>query len=873
MLGRDINIMETVCIPADITAYALSPACCDQPPAGQPALSRLAPITQPNYIGLQLKNSLIQHDVLDHVDFHLTSPAEKNPRLTDLGANPPQLRPNRLGVYIHWSLPRLYRTAVSSADSYVAKDTSGRAQEQNPNPTFRRVPDRWLIIRHLDPATARPKGKLPEYQSWVIESNRLRRIDEIPEDADLETDVSPFVAYTSSNDDPAKAGGVLEDQAEVFIGMRTPHMEVSPGSGVKTSPSGPWTEKPGNFVDLTVMNSSNPLFSDYVPHNSNVFSMIDSFAYKDSPNDVDFKHLEHANADYFVLGWHSKFEDSPLAKSGVGGLESRLSTLLLNLDTGTDKAPDTVAKALADKGDACPVLVHGSVYHVVYDLQSKPRSFADEAAVKFTKDVKMEPLSMGTTALDGIITFLKAHNDDNHKDEEDTFGTGSGKLADDVLQLASLLYAADDSYDERIKAQDLMYTNNFARSDGGSYWSFNGKTEANKPPRTPDDKTEVPLLAKINEKQKQLDTGVQKLADLRWQLFAEWWKFVSDRDANDKEYLRQRYHPAVLQLKTSIQNLDATCKRLKFEINGGLGADGKPVPGLTSQVPCKQSAKPTFFIRRDPTLCIAGIDPGWPKDFMDKLAVKLEHQLKLDDRDKKVQDAAVFLPDSKSFPQNVRMAAQKLIAGYLGRIGTAVDDSVKGHKPWGNVNPFQPLFIEWEAQYYHIDRKKWSVSVRKSPVGQPHDQLRYGIDKDQQLGASDQNDYRSISGRVILTPQPVFSLEAVVRQVIDNAGPDMPLSKQQISDLLDNPDKGIRQLQFISAPLAGLTEHLLTRYEGAHVKPNLRKQGQALKALGPAVDACKAIDVPFDTNGRPTGKLMVELIDSERQVIPQLDRF
>lgn len=229
--------MENIAIPIDLTAFALSPSCCD----GQ---SKIAPITQPDYIGLRLDESLIQHDVLDHVDFHLTSPAKFNSRLTDLGSEKADLRKNRLGIYLHWSLPRLYRSATQFSDSTQpdpkkkADDTKDRSQ-----PVFPKVPNRYLIVRRL--AAQIPAGKLPEYQTWVVESDRKRRIDDIPDGVDLETDVTPFVAYEGNPDAP----DILATQAEVFIGQRHEH------SGWQAKPNG-WkedTSASAKFVDLTVM--------------------------------------------------------------------------------------------------------------------------------------------------------------------------------------------------------------------------------------------------------------------------------------------------------------------------------------------------------------------------------------------------------------------------------------------------------------------------------------------------------------------------------------------------------------------------------------------------------------------------------------------
>src|SRR2546423_15676983 len=103
--------MEKACLPINLDAFVLCEKSCD-------GLSKIAPITQPNYVALRLDdNNLIQHDLLDPIDFHHVAPVQQNPRLTDIGSNPPVFRENRLGVHLHWSLPRCYRTARADADS------------------------------------------------------------------------------------------------------------------------------------------------------------------------------------------------------------------------------------------------------------------------------------------------------------------------------------------------------------------------------------------------------------------------------------------------------------------------------------------------------------------------------------------------------------------------------------------------------------------------------------------------------------------------------------------------------------------------------------------------------------------------------------
>src|SRR5271155_721197 len=77
-----------------------------------PNVSRLE-LTTSSYTFLRLRDHLLANDLLDPVDLHCASPAELNSRVTDLGSG--NLHRNRLGVYVHWTLPQVYRTGTSAA--------------------------------------------------------------------------------------------------------------------------------------------------------------------------------------------------------------------------------------------------------------------------------------------------------------------------------------------------------------------------------------------------------------------------------------------------------------------------------------------------------------------------------------------------------------------------------------------------------------------------------------------------------------------------------------------------------------------------------------------------------------------------------------
>src|SRR5438045_3532359 len=66
---------------------------------------------------------------------------------------------------------------------------------------FRPVPNRWLITRRFDKSKGNILPDTPAtqaisvFESWVVESNRLRNIndDDIDENEDLEVNMTPFI--------------------------------------------------------------------------------------------------------------------------------------------------------------------------------------------------------------------------------------------------------------------------------------------------------------------------------------------------------------------------------------------------------------------------------------------------------------------------------------------------------------------------------------------------------------------------------------------------------------------------------------------------------------------------------------------------------
>ena len=91
------------------------------------------------FLRLGLQDYLLQPDLLDPVDLHAAKPSGLNARVTNLGTG--ERRRTRLGVYLHWVLPPLYRQALGSSGAASSNDTNVKQQ----------VPDSLYLSRDSMP--------------------------------------------------------------------------------------------------------------------------------------------------------------------------------------------------------------------------------------------------------------------------------------------------------------------------------------------------------------------------------------------------------------------------------------------------------------------------------------------------------------------------------------------------------------------------------------------------------------------------------------------------------------------------------------------------------------------------------------------------
>jgi len=819
-----------VCLPVKLDAFVLNPSACGKFPA-----ATLAPFAQPNFTFLRLDSQLMEPDVLPFHDLHNASPAAANPRVTDLATGKARL--DRQGVYLHWMLPRVYR---SGAAQPTAEGKAGLKQ-----PKFRAAPDRWMVVRRLhpgfQPADVVSSGRMRAVEAWVVESNKVRNITEFGFDVDVELECAPFIVGDDS--------GSLDSQAEIFIGAKTR--------------LGEWTEsRPSNeagFVRLDVAGAANPLFADFTSHNANVFSVLDNFAYKDAKNNTAY--LTHATASYYVVGWHSKADEDNLSNIGNASIASIFRESFLELKSGGDEIN-------LNAFPASRAVCHGAMYGVRYQPDNTGFTVPANDTAKRLADKNSHPVTVGTTPLDAVLSYIRAH------------AGSTTAVEDDILHLETLLLKQEDDIDSQQEALDMLTANNFKPAqDNGTHWYFsvtapnaaqNGLAASKKTDQifvpTPDQQDS---LATLNAAQAALDSASRELRQARWELFAKWWNFCADGT------LVARKGIATLSGETRAQadlvkSLQATVDRLGAAVDDAL----KPLTDAATKTSLvEKGGQPAFSKQADPTILIPGIENPWPVDWLKNLQVRLASQIAPKALPGTLPEGWAGLADivrgdvPKRLPRDIQDAASALLAEFFNlhpkddeadkwteqpstvlpvyhdhvtgnsglEIGVAPDGS--GRDQWNAVQPFFPLFLEFELRYYHLDKNLWEFGTPDiDPVPGNPPRARYGLKDGADVNGMTK-DERVIRGRILVLPQPGFLLSTNIKRLFSaTASADLPedlRSEKDQEDLLT----AVQQLAYLSSPLTGFSDHLVNLLNGTHIKPSIRLPGKPLTALKAAINA------------------------------------
>ncbi|KAK2465641.1 hypothetical protein APHAL10511_002185 [Amanita phalloides] len=923
-LINEFNIMtggrSNVCVPMKVEAYRLNAASANGP-------SRLAPLSQPDYTRLRIDKRL-SHDILGDVDLQDTARGpEISNRVTNLATG--ELRRERFGMYIHWVLPRFYRTGIAATESAASKladlrskhghpEPTGNIGERDPqSPTYRTLPPRWIVVRHITSKTP-SNANIPPFQAFVVESDRVSRIIDFGPDVDIEVEASPF-AYMKDKQ------STLAEQADIYIGYKQ-RLNSWQEAGLDSS-----IER----VPLSILSNVNPVFADYQPHNVNVFSILDNFSYEDN----GVKYLEKATANYYVMGWHPYSQEDPFyppqaAQDPCPSHKDRLEGCYMQLTE--DKSDEAVnwLKALLPQKDATKVLLHGALYQVEWDVYCKPPTVPADVIAKDYDD--FSPVSVGVNPIDALLAITHTF-----AIEQPTEDSKPHPLAQDILSLQTLIIKQDEDPDAQLEAADILFTSYFVPANGGGHWHVAGAGTSDDPdsPTIPEN-MERDVLSQVNRKQNAVDLCSREAQWIQWQIWAEWWKWVR---SNVKHTDHVDVQAKVAELVNRHELLIATVTNWNGEIRD-----------VAKEYNWELSALPRFYTCRDPTVLLCGIKSGWPTDWSDLLKVRLEsHIIKMSDifiNDSPPEDWDVFqsfvssvsgklpmdlqntcrllleeffvlqplasdtprqllrqeisvlqqfasntpcqlsqqqlsllqqfapgqlsqqqlpvleqvlsvlqhfasdtprqlsqqaLPVLQQFASDTppRLSQQALsvlrqFATYILHLRQPVPTNLcfplyhdldNSEAPelkvwrdrWNAKQPWFPLFVEWEIEYYHIDHELW-VPASREPYGPP--KLRFEIKEE----INDITNTRRIGGRSLVLPHSNMMLKNMIDKLLKN---------KNKTDELANLKSAIDKLDLLTLSLSSISGQLATKHQNTHLKSTVNVPGYGPLLLPEAVNA------------------------------------
>lgn len=492
---------------------------------------------------------------------------------------------------------------------------------------------------------------------------------------------------------------------------------------------------------------------------------------------------------------------------------------------------------------------HGAMYNVKWDANNKPQNIPADKVSNELHDVT--PVAIGTTPLDALLAYVKAHQPD---ETDDTIR----KVMTAIENIQKYLLVDEDTIDGHAKARDLLHNFNFDNFPGGTRFHISTAPDSGKPTAKPD-KDIIDKLGRINQEQVRLDSLDRTEQRLQWNLFSVWWSFVSQglpEGDTEKEKLTSDIKKQVKALMAEKTAIDTARK----ESNGQQGdlLNDPAIKDLIANDIIASTVYSNFQTQQDPNILVGHIESAWPHDWLESLFVRVNtditawksreelgqiqntvgiHKLPPNIQNTVVALVKEFVDLSSGDKTAPEATLQPLYHDTDPRFGTKRDD-------WGNTQPFFPLFMEWEAEYAHIDYEAWSLEARRFEADGT-DKYNFGIsDKEflwnkpewkPEVTPKRKQNIRILSGRVLVLPQASFSLQAQVKQVIDQTPAEelkKALKGMDPQDLI----RDLPKLTFLSSPMAGFHDHLLTMSQGTHIKPTIRQPGGKLFYIKDATD-------------------------------------
>ncbi|HLO03999.1 MAG TPA: hypothetical protein VK191_12895 [Symbiobacteriaceae bacterium] len=658
------------------------------------------------------------------------------------------------GVYLHWTLPAALR--------------QGAHETATGTTTYPLVPNRWLVLRYSGPLGARTAT------AWVVESDFL----------DPNQGTSPYI-------DP-----------------RASSLQVT-SIGRKVNLNNPqWTETGKPDLFLTAVSPANATFAAYQPYTENVFSIHDTL---DGLSDQE-------SLSYLVVGWYANSAKDPLA-------DGEFTTLLQELGW-----------SVSESETATQSIYHGLAWGVNWSKNGD----APSSAMPAPADVC---LAVGNTSIDALTALIAKQAADAGKQEI---------LNVELLEAFQydLLPTLDQPDGPQILEQKI-HEQWFGSQPGGYIWEIVARPGTDPDPNW----TEPAWLVELNQTQNALDEARLTMQSMQWELYALWWKqqyaahlppnrypsgmtpqmFADQLDPANQNGLLYKVYQQIETVKNLARQVpDGNSQSALAQAIATFAYD----QGLSPQYELKRANRPRFYQANNPVVLLAGTnasgllstDDALPCRFPDQIVTGLTFQgqpitlasLKggiptLDLTNLPAVVGALLVEFFFLDPLNATLIA----ARGLGTSDPAViqalqttmtaEQSLIGVVPaldlaaW--VQPWAPLFLMWEVDYYPISH---------DTSGTPNWTFD-GTDYAWTGNGAQTTTAISLSGRIFLTPQCAYNFQAQLKKYL-NLHPNPDLAA--LSDFITQTDGW----DFLSQSLDGFQQGLSLRNPLANRTPDASTQ-------------------------------------------------
>ncbi|KAK7420244.1 hypothetical protein QQX98_002899 [Neonectria punicea] len=760
---------------------------------------QIAPLNIPDHSSF-LPGEFSGPDAIHDVDLHSTRPWSANSRIADVSkllgsgdSGEQNLRTERLGVYLHWCLPRRFREG-QAVDKKQDQGLGVREQHGvEAGVKYTEVPDRWIIIRFIAKSD---KTEAPALTAFMVESNRIRRLGD-EEVADMEQEAAPFIDRSAT----------VEQQAEVFLGMKHKFQEA----WVDPDPKGQY------HSPLTIVDSANPLFADFQHHNFNVFSIHDDLSWSDDGKTLYaettavsyavFGYISHATAherlvchgSLFNVLWNRNKAPDLVEASTTGQVLLKKQTVALGQDSL--EAIQAYLQAYEDPD-------HFDWFGLFRESRQVIRQAgqAEKPGLKAPQDARsgFKPVSGGTR------WRLKDGRDEVKQAPK------PGELQAPVAGDMQLMYAKDtvQAFRDALDRHDRYLRHRLFCE----WWKRRSQTPGSLYSR---DDCQLESTKRINEAMKQLKTtqellnkcddtlksGTPRLIETtRPEFFSRMapaviiggmgtpWPSEFFQEQQDEPRDLKSLPLKLKDGKTALQTWLAALVDNSGQATGTICADHGMknfFKSATEETPWKEGASPEVLPGRLRELFAAfeNLDalnydvPGWVRAAVEDLV----EEWVLD------------------------MAGQDIA-------GLAPKKERKGlERHWDGRQPWRCLFLEWKIEYYHLPRRFWEL--RRKADGS----AEYKIIDSINISSFDgmERHKRVMSGRSILRPNPTWILNTILKQFLSKIDQRQLGSTDliDINKVLDQMKEAFHGLGLVAGDLDGLTDHLLTLRRGIHIIP------------------------------------------------------